>query len=150
MEGNRKKIYSKGHILIYEGHVLGEKPYGPGIAYFHNGNKYQEGQFGVKGLLSGKEYYPNGQIRFEGEFRINRAYGPNAPVEGIFYDKAGNLIYHGKFKIHVGGVGYPTVEIPKGYGSIPQPERPKDLEYLTYSALIQYIGTRFSSETLLL
>ena len=126
------RIYSEDNVLLYEGFTLNGKPYGEGISYFHNGNKYQEGQFGIKGLLSGKEYYPNGNLRFEGEYRLNRAYGPNPPVDGSFYDEDGNLVFRGKFQLRVGGVGYPWVVDPKSYGSIPQKDRPADLHYVMW------------------
>ena len=34
-------------------------PRGWGITYYPDGTKYQEGLFGKKGLLWGKEYYPS-------------------------------------------------------------------------------------------
>ena len=126
------RIISNDGILLYEGYAFNRKPCGKDISYFGNGNKYQEGQFGIKGLLSGKEYYPNGKLRFEGEFRLNRAYGPNAPVSGAFYNTEGILLYMGKFQIRTGGVGYPMVVIPEQYGPIPQADRPKELKYLMW------------------
>nr|MBQ6243002.1 hypothetical protein [Lachnospiraceae bacterium] len=96
-------MVSEDNRLLYEGFTYKDKPYGTGVAYFSNGAKYQEGQFGIKGLLSGKEYYPNGSLRFEGEFRLNRAYGPNPPLSGSFYDSEGKLLYQREFKLHRGG-----------------------------------------------
>lgn len=124
-----KKLFSEDNRLLYEGFTYKDKPCGTGVAYFSNGAKYQEGQFGIKGLLSGKEYYPNGSLRFEGEFRLNRAYGPNPPVSGSFYDSEGKLLYQGEFKLHRGGVGYPAVEVPEEYGPIRQKDHPEDLKY---------------------
>lgn len=125
-----KRIYSEDGTLLYEGNVYKDKPCGKGVSFFHNGNKYQEGEFGINGLLSGKEYYPNGKMRFEGRFRIHTAYGPNPPIEGTAYDIEGNPIYRGKFKIHYGGVHHPVVMVPKRYGSIKQQECPRELNYL--------------------
>ncbi len=127
-----RKIYADDGTLLYEGYAYHEKPCGNGTSYFHNGNKYQEGEFGIKGLLSGKEYYPDGDLKFEGKFRLNTAYGPNAPVEGAFYGLDGELVYQGKFAIRTGGVGYPMVVTPGGFGPIPQRGRPEELKVLMW------------------
>ena len=124
-----------GIKVVYEGFTLDGKPYGAGTAYFSNGNKYQEGIFGIKGLIIGREYYENGNIRFEGSYRINRAYGPNYPINGRCYSKEGKQIWCGKIEIHRGGVGYPIVEVPNDYGPIVQKIRPK-INYLTSSDCI--------------
>ena len=120
-----KRLYDNQGNLLYEGYTLNEAPYGAGTVYYANGNKYQEGRFDIKGLLEGREYYPDGHIRFQGIFRIHDAYGPNAPVYGKFYDESGKLIYDGKFEVRSGGVGYPTVKKPESFGSIVQNGRPK-------------------------
>lgn len=130
-----KRFYSEDGTLLYEGEVYKDKPCGKGTSYFHNGNKYQEGEFGIKGLLSGKEYYPNGILRFEGQFKIHRYYGPNPPIEGTAYDIEGNPIYRGKFKHRYGNIPHPVVVVPKRYGSIKQLEAPKELNYLWYDDL---------------
>lgn len=128
-----KRILAEDGTLLYVGYTYHGKPCGEGTAYFNNGNKYQEGQFGVKGLLSGKEYYPNGNLRFEGEYRLNTAYGPNAPIEGVFYDCSGKLVFQGCFQLRSGGVGYPTVAVPSEYGPIPQSSAPKELKFLLWN-----------------
>ena len=61
-----------------------------GISYYPNGNIYQEGIFGIKGLLIGKEYYPNGQVRFAGSYKLHQSYGPNPPLYGSVHDPEGS------------------------------------------------------------
>ena len=108
----------QGEILIYEGYTLNGKAYGEGITYWDNGQLYQKGIFGIKGLVEGEEYYSSGKIRFRGKYQINRAYGPNYPISGDFYDENGHLIYSGSFNVSKGSVGYPTVRIPETFGPI--------------------------------
>ena len=132
LKTERERVFAKDGTILYEGHTYHGKPCGEGTSYFHNGNKYQEGQFGVKGLLSGTEYYPNGKLRFEGEYRLNIAYGPNAPIEGSFYDESGKVVYQGRFELKYGGVGYPIVVVPSAFGPIPQPDKPEELNYLMW------------------
>lgn len=69
----RKKLFTKDDELLYDGYTLNDKPYGLGTLYFKNGSKYQEGIFDFKGLCEGMEYYPNGNVRFEGIWMINTA-----------------------------------------------------------------------------
>ena len=120
----QKKIYGEDGKLLYEGYTLHNSPYGFGKAYFANGELYREGIFDIKGIVQGKEYYPSGQLRFEGRWCLTRGYGPNAPCDGNAYDKNGELIYSGKFEIKRGGVGWPMIQKPKGFG-LEQKERPK-------------------------
>lgn len=120
----RKKIFDEYGNLMYEGYTLHNAPYGFGIAYFANGNVYRDGIFDIKGIVQGKEYYPSGQLRFEGEWSLTRGYGPNAPYDGNAYDEDGNLIYSGKFEIKRGGVGWPMIRNPKGFPA-EQKQRPK-------------------------
>lgn len=96
-----------------------------GIEYFENGNKYREGHFQRAGLLVGKEYYRSGKLKFDGIFndKVNGTrttyYGPSYPIYGKYYDSKGKLIYKGNFKIrHKGGVSYPYIIFPEGYGSL--------------------------------
>ena len=119
-----KKLYSEEQELVYEGYTYKNHPYGAGTAYFPDGTKYQEGVFDVKGLVYGREYYSNGKPRFEGAYEINRAYGPNMPIYGKHYKEDGELVYSGTFKLKYGGIGYPSVIVPEGYGSVALPERP--------------------------
>ena len=120
-----KRLYDDQNNLLYEGYTLNGAPYGAGTVYYANGNKFQEGRFDIKGMIEGREYYPDGHIRFEGIFKIRSTYGPNAPVYGKFYDESGKLIYDGKFEVRSGGIGYPTVKKPKSFGSIVQNGRPE-------------------------
>lgn len=119
-----KKIFSEEGKLLYEGYTLHNAPYGFGTAYFDNGNIYREGIFDIKGIVQGKEYYPSGQLRFEGIWALTGGYGPNAPYDGNAYGEDGKLIYSGKFEIKRGGVGWPMIQKPKGFAP-EQKERPK-------------------------
>ena len=120
-----KKQYDADQVFIYEGYTYKNHPYGAGTSYYPDGTKYQEGVFDVKGLVCGREYYPNGLIRFEGAYKIHKAYGPNPPVYGNYYDQTGSLIYSGEFQLQYGGVGYPTVITPKNYGPVEFVDRPR-------------------------
>lgn len=123
-----RQLHDENGNLVYEGYTLHYSPYGFGKAYFANGNLYREGIFDIKGIAQGKEYYPSGQLRFEGEWSLTRGYGPNAPWDGNAYDEDGELIYSGKFEIKRGGVGWPMIQNPKGFGP-EQKNRPK-IDYL--------------------
>ena len=78
-----------------------------------NGKKYKEGVFGRKGLVEGKEFYSNGQVKFEGIINVNGGYGPNYPVRGNMYDRNGDLIFSGRFEYQKGGVGFPMMRYPR-------------------------------------
>lgn len=119
-----KKIFYESGKLAYEGYALYGDPYGFGKAYFEDGTLYREGIFDIKGIAQGKEYYPSGQLRFEGEWSLTRGYGPNAPFKGNAYDEDGNLIYSGQFEIKRGGVGWPMIQKPKGF-PLEQENKPK-------------------------
>lgn len=127
-EGNiiRKKLFTEDDELLYDGYTLNDKPYGLGTLYFKNGSKYQERIFDFKGLSEGREYYPNGNVRFEGIWMINTAYGPNFPILGNLFDENGKLMFSGKFEVKRRGVGYPMMKYPR---FSPQKDRPK-VEYI--------------------
>ena len=118
-----KKLYSKTGSLIYEGFTIADKAYGAGAEYYENGMPLHQGIFGIKGLLIGKEYYTNGQVRFEGTYKLNKAYGQNYPECGTWYSEDGKELYQGRFCITQGGVGYPTVVYPEHYGTAAYPSR---------------------------
>lgn len=119
MEEKWKRIYSKGHKLMYVGYVVDDKPFGTGISYYKNGNKCQEGVFDEKGLVQGKEYYQNGNLRFEGVYTQNKGYGPNYPTYGTCYDEDGKEIFYGELKIRkIGSMGFPKIVMPEEYGFI--------------------------------
>ena len=119
-----KEIFGEDGRLVYEGYTLDNAPYGFGKAYFANGNLYREGIFDRKGIVQGKEYYPSGRLRFEGQWCLTGGYGPNAPCNGNAYGEDGELIYSGKFEIKRGGVGWPMIQKPKGF-PLEQKNRPK-------------------------
>lgn len=68
---------------------------------------YPSGQLKFEGKCNNKEREKSGY------------YGPSYPVSGRFYSEDGQLIYEGQFKvIHQGSLGYPRVMEPEGFGSI--------------------------------
>ena len=119
-----KQLKDADGFLVYEGETIYDKPYGFGKTFFKNGNIYQEGVFGIKGLLKGKEYYPSSYLRFEGIFQICSGYGPNYPIEGKCYDDNGNIYFIGEITTTASGVGYRTVRKPPNYGPIVQQDIP--------------------------
>lgn len=114
-----EKLYSGDHV-VYEGYTVDHKPFGAGRTFYWDGKPYQEGIFGLKGLLCGRLYYVNGMIRFEGQFRLNQAYGPNYPEYGTWYDQKGKMLYRGKFKVLRSSLGWPHVHEPEGFGCVPE------------------------------
>ena len=122
-----REIFDENGNLVYEGYTLYNAPYGFGRAYFADGKLYREGIFDIKGIVQGREYYPSGQLRFEGQWCLTGGYGPNAPCLGDAYSEDGELIYSGKFEIKRGGVGWPMIKKPKGFPP-EQKDRPK-IEY---------------------
>ncbi len=117
-------INAEDGARLYEGFTLIDKPYGAGTAFFPDGSIYQEGVFGIKGLLCGREYYPNGNLRFEGAYVLCKGYGPNYPKYGKCYNEAGELYFNGELRLKFGGVGYPMVQNPPEFGPIPQVNQP--------------------------
>ena len=114
-----KKLYDDEGLLVYEGFTLANKPFGAGRTYFRDGSVSMEGIFGLKGLISGKVFYPNGMIRFDGLFHLNQAYGPNYPEYGVWYDLDGKVLYRGKFSVSRSSLGWPRVYAPEGFGKVP-------------------------------
>ena len=118
MKAKWKRIY-KNRTICYEGFAIQKHPYGAGTEYYANGVKHYEGVFGFKGLRCGREYYPNGKIRFEGVYHENRKWGPNIPSAGRFYSENEKLLFEGKFEIKKSGnLAWPSVAVPKEFGSI--------------------------------
>ena len=60
-----EKLYLDNGTLIYEGFTVNHKAYGAGTSFYPDGKPRQEGIWGIKGLLVGREYYPNGQMTIE-------------------------------------------------------------------------------------
>ena len=116
------RLYADDGHLIYEGNLVGGMAFGSGTAYYPDGKVAQEGLFGPKGLICGRVYYDNGNIRFEGSFQYNSGYGPNWPIFGAWYDQEGSLKYYGPFKVigRGGSVHMPEVLEPKGFGNVPR------------------------------
>ncbi len=110
-----KCLYDEKGVLVYEGFTKNNKPCGAGASFFSNGAVYQEGIFGIKGFLCGREYYPDGTLRFEGVFTLNSGYGPNYPRYGFFQTQDGSFTFEGEFRVSRGGAGYPEVKEPENY-----------------------------------
>ena len=127
-----ERIFSDDGTILYEGEVLNGKPYGVGITYWENGNKYQEGIFDIKGLVYGIERYPNGNVRFKGVYEINRGYGPNYPIYGECFNEDGVMIYKGKLEISKSAIGYPFIKEPKEFNKVIQNNIP-DIKYYIWS-----------------
>ena len=90
--------YYKGKLL-YEGFTVEGMAYGAGTSYYGTGGRCQEGVFGPNGLICGREYYNNGQLRFEGTYQYNPYLSQNWPIFGAFYNAAGELKYYGTFDV---------------------------------------------------
>ena len=88
--------------------------------FWDNGNIKREGTFGTKGLVNGCLYYESGKLRFKGEVKENSGYGPNYPIRGTVYSEDGKVLYNGEFKVLRSGLGYPTIEEPKGLIKCPE------------------------------
>jgi len=77
--------------------------------YNRDGSLFAEGIFTLGGLLAGKMYYPNGQVKFIGTCNDKNFpgkgdyYGPTYPVEGQFFLETGELLHEGDFRITRGG-----------------------------------------------
>jgi len=113
-----ERIYEEGYLL-YEGYTVDHKAFGAGRVYLRDGSVYMEGEFGLKGFLSGKVFYPDGRIRFDGICRLNEGYGMNYPEYGSFYGEGGGLVFHGKFRVSRSSLGWPWVVEPEGFGPVP-------------------------------
>ena len=124
------RLYYDTGELRYEGYYSPteydapfHEPKGKGTCYYKNGVIYREGVFQHSGLLEGKEYYPNGMLKFEGRYNCRNTdsgyYGPTYPVYGKFYSEDGSLLYEGEFGTKKqGSMGYPMVVFPEGFGSL--------------------------------
>lgn len=110
---------------LYEGFLRKGKPCGAGTVYYSNGLVYMTGVFGIKGLLCGREYFPDGTLRYEGVYRLNDGYGPNYPISGVFFNSKGEKIFEGRPVFKRSGLGWPIVLEPENFGPVNQPDRPK-------------------------
>lgn len=116
-----------------------------GTTYYRNGNKHMDGLLQISGLLVGRIYYPDGQLKFEGVcndkfgnhtyesngktyyldgtylsdqrlYQGGSYFGPSYPIKGKYYDEDGKLIYQGIFqKTKIGCMCYPRIVVPEGY-----------------------------------
>lgn len=117
-----KTYYDSGEIH-YEGDCVelstsGVYPCGNGTEYYKNGVIKKQGLFQRRGLVCGRMYYPSGKLRFEGYCDEPGGYGPAYPTSGTFYGEDGELLYQGAFSCKSDGVGYPTITVPKNFGSL--------------------------------
>lgn len=112
------KLYYETGELLYEGSILKDTPYGPGIKYFKNGNIQMEGFFGDWFIEEGREYYENGNLRFEGEYNKGprHYYGPRYFVKGKLYRESGELWFEGNFRVHHSfTIGFPMQKFPDSF-----------------------------------
>ena len=120
-------LFYRDGTLKYTGFINEkDEPHGAGTQFYRDGKAYKEGLWGKKGLLFGREYYPNGIVRFEGVYHINTGYGPNWPEYGKAFDPEGDLLYEGVFKVSKSGLGWPTVKEPEKFGKVIQDDDPAD------------------------
>ena len=93
-----------------------------GFIFYETGELRGAGILQRGGLYQGKEFYQSGRLKFVGQYNERETgeyYGPPYPVEGKFYSEDGKLLYDGRFHIgKQGGVGYPRVILPEGYGKL--------------------------------
>lgn len=117
------KLYYPDGNLLYEGFMVDQMAYGAGTSYHPAGYRCQEGLWGPNGLICGREYYNNGQIRFEGTYQYNPGFKENWPVFGAWYDARGNLKYYGAFDVigEEGNAIRPFVMKPENYGPVMHP-----------------------------
>ena len=118
------RLYYESGALRYEGSYIpdtgsGYERYLEGTQYYEDGRIWRTGRFQRGGLKEGREYYPSGQLMFEGSYNdreTGQYYGPPYPVSGKFYLEDGTLLYDGRVRVaRLGGVGYPHVVLPDGY-----------------------------------
>ena len=117
---HREYYRNDGTTLWYEGSDRKEEIGGcrVGRIYFPDGCIFREGILQGNNLLLGREYYPGNRIRFEGVYVPNTGYGPSYPRYGTFYNQDGDVAYEGEFLVSRGGVGWPTVKKPEGFGRV--------------------------------
>ncbi len=119
----KRLYYGKGYYegeLLYEGFTVDDMAYGAGTSYYGGGGRCQEGVFGPNGLICGREYYNNGQLRFEGTYQYNPDFSQNWPIFGAFYLASGELKYYGTFDV-IGTsdkVIRPLVMEPEDFGPV--------------------------------
>ena len=68
-----------------------------------------EGSFADWFIVTGREYYKNGNIRFIGEYNKGprNYYGPRYFVFGRLFNEEGELWYEGAFNVKHSSIGYP-------------------------------------------
>ena len=89
-----KRLYDESGNLLYEGSTLNGRPWGAGDAYYPDGSIYRKGIFGIKGLLTGKEYYSSEKLGLNAFFTLNRGYGPHIPVLMLENNEGGAICLH--------------------------------------------------------
>lgn len=114
-------LYENGSVRFdgeYEVLEDGTEKYIKGSLYREDGTLWMQGRFQRGGLRSGKQYYPNGQLMFSGEYNDRERgsyYGPPYPVRGTLYDEEGKVLYDGRIpKTSSGSLGYPYIRLPDG------------------------------------
>lgn len=138
------KLYYDTGELKYEGYFRESgrnrhEPYGHGIRFYRTGTVMRAGLFGGRGLRVGQEYYPSGQLRFEGRYdTIENSHW--FPVNGRYYLEDGTLAYDGEFKIERDGFGYLKIIEPADYGPVTIGKNPTDIPSIQYGKLYYDTG----------
>lgn len=118
-----QEIYYPSGALKYEGFTKIDSkvneliPYGQGIKYFEDGKKNMEGNFADWFIVTGTEYYKNGNIRFIGDYNKGprNYYGPRYFVFGRLFNESGELWYEGTFNIKHSLNGFPLFRGEKSF-----------------------------------
>ena len=74
-------------LLLFDGEYLNGELNGDAKEYYTNGNIKFEGEYLYGYKLSGKEYTEDNKLKFEGEYYLNKKWN------GKGYDKNGKIIY---------------------------------------------------------
>ena len=98
--GKRIQMFKFGFGIEFEGEYLNNKLNGKVKEYYKNGQLKFEGEYLYDHKRKGKEYFDNGKIKFEGEYLFDREW------EGNIYDNNGNLLFklskgNGKIKEYI-------------------------------------------------
>ncbi|MEN6461778.1 MAG: hypothetical protein ABFC94_10455 [Syntrophomonas sp.] len=86
------KEYRWDGTLAYEGGIKNGLYFGSGRVYYPDGHLMYEGEFNGRQHGQGKLYYENGNLMYSGGFCQGRAHGT-----GILYNIDGSLVFCGEF-----------------------------------------------------
>lgn len=103
-------------VTHHEPNGRGISFYKSGVVYregqFQHGGLFEGKEYYPSGKLKFEGRY---NCRRSG----NGYYGPSYPLRGRFYSEDGELLFDGEFKVtKLGSVGYPKVVFPEGFGPL--------------------------------